>query len=90
MLHVLRADAHAGIRDLDKGGRVVAADADLNLASGRGELEGVGEQVVQHLLEPRAVGAQHRLPGGLEPERDAPLVGCGARRLEAFLREGYE
>lgn len=52
---VLRADACAGVGDLDHSAAVVAGDRHGDGAVGRGVLERVGEQVGQHLAQPVGV-----------------------------------
>ena len=66
------ATASAGCRarcpDADFEARVRGADQHLDPAAGRGELDGVGEQVRQHLHEPAAIALPPAwaLAGGVE------------------------
>src|SRR5262249_11954294 len=50
-LLVLRRDARARVRDHDLDGSLQAMGRDVDPSALRSELHGVGEQVVQHLLE---------------------------------------
>ena len=64
-VHLPGRDPHAGVDDchLQLALRGVAG-VDSYAASRRGELDGVVEQVPEHLLEPGGVGPGRMLPGG--------------------------
>ena len=77
----IRADAHAVVAHPDLGVAVAGAlQADLDAAAGRGELDGVREQVPDHLLQ--AVGiAGDRPASGVEAQLEADLLAVGAGRM---------
>ena len=68
-------DAGAGVRHVEREPAVLGADAQRDDA-GVGELEGVRQQVGEHLLEPLRVGPQRRRRCRVDVDRERePLVG---------------
>src|SRR5258705_8217298 len=72
-LLLVRRDADAGIDDRERDRRRrERRDHELHLAFAR-ELEGVGEQVLEDLLQPRGVGADGLRQPGLDDDAKAEL-----------------
>ena len=71
-------DADAGVADRHLDVRVDALQPDLDTAAAAGELDGVGQQVPQHLLQPIGV-ARDRPDAGIEDGLDAHALGVGGR-----------
>src|SRR6185436_11119981 len=90
---VVRLDADAVVDDRDRHAGAAQRRLDRRLAPqphqhlrlGIGELDGVGEQVVEHLLEPRRVGLEQRyVAGGVDADADALLLrGAAQHRADA-------
>jgi len=86
----LRLDPHPGVGDDDLDVRVDPRDEHLDLPPLGGELDGVGEQVPDHLLE--AVGVASDRPQRVEdPLQADPLgLGGGADRFERRLDQRHQ
>ncbi len=78
---LLRIDPRAGVRDLERGDPVPAAQVDAHGRSVRRVRANVGEQIVDDLPQPVAV-AEH--DGGVDVGLDRPLGIDGLRSLDGF------
>ena len=87
MGEVLRRDADAGVRDADDGLPAAAGERGLHLAAPGRVLDGVVDDVVDHLLELQAVAADAHLLLHGEVDLDAVLPGQGQQALHLFLQK---
>ena len=65
-------------RDADLDLPVASGQTNIHLTSGRGEFDGVGQQVADDLLKPRKITAQGPLPG-VEQGDDGDVLGVRGR-----------
>src|SRR5690606_14078715 len=67
-------DARAGVFDGDHDPGAVAIDRDVDAAAGRRVADGVGDEILQRLLDSGAIAPDRRyVGGGSRGKRDAPL-----------------
>src|SRR5581483_11835474 len=83
-------DADAVVADDDTSTLAVALDADRHRAAGVGELHRVRDEVVEHLGDPRPVGAHRRRRVDRDLDADAPVGGGRPRRLGRALGDVAE
>ena len=84
-----RVDATTGIGDADDGATAGHRDDHVDAAAGRDELHGVGQQIDEHLLQPRGVAVHDgRLVAVDTRERDA--LGLARRTHRLGIREKQE
>src|SRR5262249_51304830 len=70
----IRPDPRSGVLDGQMGPVAVTDQPDVDLAPRRGELDGIGEEVADDLLEPSRV-AGHRPGRGVEVRRELHVAG---------------
>src|SRR5260221_8887999 len=84
---IVRGDADAGVLDRQAEPVRVVAGADRDAAAGGGELDGIGQQVEQDLLEPPAVAEQ---VGQARRQRLRELDAGGLRTLAHQAEAGFD
>ena len=87
----LRGDALARVGDAHDHVRVFAVDGDADAAARAGELDRVGQQVPDHLLQPVRV-APYRAGGGVDPalERHRLRERAGRDGVDGGLHDGAD
>src|SRR5437764_1101566 len=85
LLFLLR-NAEAGVLDLEDSQSFFGAEADLDAAAARRELERVRYEVVEHLGEPDRVARDLRQASGLQAKVEALRVGDRGRGLDALAQ----
>ena len=92
----LRGDADASVLNFEAPGAAlrVGYDSDVDAAARGGELEGVVDEVEQHLLEAYAIGDDRDRAGGFWERGDVELEFCLAglffERADGLFDDGHE
>ena len=88
----LGGDPDPGVADHQRGAALPASNGDEDTAAPVGELQGIAEEVREHLLEARRIGADgDRIRGDVDGERASPSSSNVPRLSPATrLTEGAE